>query len=161
MRLAAVCLLLLLATHQLGCEPVPKRSSGDSQQDEKKDPKKNPPTGGVSGDRGQAKEADNKPKANPLVGRWVIKKTGTQDWSSKFTKDAVIEFHNDGQTMTVADTKATGKGVYTYTGDGFIFTIDVDRKDGSRDGGFGGTADVTKMTDQEIVADLFTLRRVK
>jgi hypothetical protein len=108
-----------------------------------------------------------KAKPNPLVGRWVMKKAGDQDWSDTVSKDAVIEFHGDGATpncgtMTVTDRDVKGEGAYVYMAkDGFRFEVKFRRKDGTPLGGYGGVVNVTRLKDREMVGDLFTLERAK
>ncbi len=126
------------------------------------------PTPQNPGKGGDGKPAANKARKqgkNPLVGRWVIAKAGKQDWSDKVSKEAVIEFHDEDSPgtgkLTVADTKALGEGYYIYEGkSGFRFEVKFRRKDGTPEGGYGGLMQITKLTGDEVVGDLFTLKRV-
>ncbi len=156
MKALTTCLLLGFALAHAGCST--SSPTGPDSTPEKRDAKKTQP----GGDPNPAPGKEKRPAANPLVGRWVIKKAGTQDWSPMVSKDAVIEFHDDGDKMTVTDRRADGEGYYVYMGkDGFRFQVKFTRKDGTSDGGYGGLMQVTKMTDREIVGDLFTLERAK
>ena len=134
-------------------------TSPSTEKPDKRDTKK------PGSDAKPTAKTERKKGKNPLVGRWVITKAGKQDWSDKVSKDAVIEFHDEDSPgtgeITVTDTRATGKGYYGYQGKGgFIFEVKFRLKDGTPEGGYGGLMQITKLTDNEIVGDLFTLKRV-
>jgi hypothetical protein len=155
MKTLLTCSLVCLALAVAGCD-----STAPTGEKPGKDADAKKPGGG----KPAAKRERVKGK-NAFVGRWVFPKPGKQDWSDKVSKDAVIEFHDEDSPgtgkITVTDTKAKGEGYYLcQSGGGFVFQVKFYSKDGVSLGGYGGLLQVTKLTDDEIVGDLFTLKRV-
>lgn len=156
MNTAVRGLLVCLTIAAAGCDT---RAPTTAAPGKGGDPKNAGGAGTPSSGRGRAKGK------NPLVGRWVIAKVGKQDWSPKVSKEAVLEFHDEDSPgtgkLTVADRRADGDGYYIYEGPtGFRFEVKFRRRDGTPEGGYGGLMQISKLTDAEVVGDLFTLKRV-
>lgn len=99
-------------------------------------------------------------KANPLVGKWITKK-GNEHWTANVSKQAVIEFLNDGTTMTITNNnKIAAEADYLWQGNKFVFQARFTRPDGSKNG-YGAQVQIEKMTENEVVADVFTLQRIR
>ena len=99
-------------------------------------------------------------KANPLVGKWKVTKSN-EHWAGNVSKQAVIEFLNDGETMSITNNNGiTAEANYSWQGKDFVFQAKFTRADGSKNG-YGAQVIVERRTEDEIVADIFTLKRIK
>jgi len=105
-------------------------------------------------------------RANPLAGKWTVTKA-SEHWADHVAKQAIVEFHADGATpnagsmsITNNNNVVTTEGDYLWQGAGFVFVAKFLHPDGTRNG-CGAQVKIEKMTNDEIVADEFTLKRIK
>lgn len=103
-------------------------------------------------------------RANPLVGRWTVTKS-SEIWAEHVSKKAIIEFVADGQTPNTGMMKITNNNNITadagfmWQGTGFVFEAKFEHPDGMRNG-CAAQVKIEKLTDNEIVGDYFTLKRI-
>src|SRR5262249_11412508 len=92
------------------------------------------------------------PRKNPLVGKWRTKKAD-ENWTANVSKQAVVEFLNDGETMRITNNNGIqAEANYLWQGDKFTFQARFTRPDGSKNG-VSALVIVEKITDDEIAAD--------
>jgi hypothetical protein len=139
------CLFLCVASAALvGCSDSPR---GD----------KSAPKPGAGKESPGEKQG---PRKNPLVGKWRAK-SDNANWTENVSNEAVIQFRNDGQTMTITNNKGSqAEGNYVWQGGNFTFQARFTKPDGSKKS-IGALVVVEKISDDAIVADYFTLQRIK
>jgi hypothetical protein len=155
---AAIIVFGLVACTGCTSSSTSSGSSSTGGNAEKKSPDKK--SGG-----NDLKPASQTKRANPLVGKWTVTKSN-KHWAENVSKQAVIEFLSDGETpntgtMTITNNNnITADADYMWQGDMFVFQAKFTRPNGMKNG-YGAQVKIEKRTENEIVADVFTLKRIQ